>query len=125
MTPGPVQLHAALRAQVQGLYACEAATDLLIAHASWLHRGDFVNGFVHTGPGLTSGVPMAAVNWPEAITALEEGRLPCSGGERRLLKIVASLAEGIPVDLRDTLTGVDAATISLVAAAVLHAGGHR
>jgi hypothetical protein len=28
---------------------------------------------------------MASINWPEAVTALEDGRLPCSGGESRML----------------------------------------
>ena len=125
MTHMPIQLHAALRAHAQGLYACEAATELLIMHASWLHRSDFLNEFVHTGPGLISGIPMAAVNWPEAITALENGHLPCSGGESRILKIAASLAEGIPVNLRDALTGLDSANIGLVVSAVLHTGGQK
>jgi hypothetical protein len=125
MTHTLLQLHTALRAQAKGLHACEAATELLIMHASWLHRGDFLNEFVDTGTGLVSGIPMAAINWPEAITALENGRLPCSGGESRMLKIAASLAEGIPVNLRDTLTGLDTTNIDIVASAVLHAGEQK
>jgi hypothetical protein len=31
--------------------------------------------------------------------------LPCSGGERRILQLSASLAAGTPVSLRDTVTG--------------------
>ena len=125
MTRTPDHLHAALRAQVKGLYACEAATELLIMHASWLHKTDFINEFIHTGTGLISGIPMSAIDWPEAITALEAGRLPCSGGESRMLKIAASLAGGIPVNLRDALTGLDSANINLVASAVLHTGGQK
>lgn len=125
MTQTLLQLHTALRAQAKGLYTCEAATELMIMHASWLHRGDFLNEFVDTGSGLISRIPMAAINWPEAITALEDGRLPCSGGESRMLKIAASLAEGVPVSLRDALTGLDATNIDLVASAVLHAGGQK
>jgi hypothetical protein len=125
MTRMPDQLHAALRAQAKGLYACEAATELLIMHASWLHRTDFINEFVHTGTGLISGIPMSAIDWPEAITALEAGRLPCSSGESRMLKITASLAEGIPVNLRDALTGLDSTNINLVASAALHTGGQK
>jgi hypothetical protein len=125
MTHTLLQLHTALRAQAKGVYACEAATELLIMHASWLHRGDFLNEFVDTGSGLISRSPMTTINWPEAITALEHGRLPCSGGESRILKIAASLAEGIPVNLQDALTGLDATSIDLVASAVLHAGGQK
>jgi hypothetical protein len=94
MTRTPDQLHAALRAQAEGMYACEAATELLIMHASWLHRTDFINEFVHTGTGLISGIPMSAIDWPEAITALEAGHLPCSGEQSCMLKIAASWPKG-------------------------------
>lgn len=39
---------------------------------------------------------MAAINWDAAITALNSGSLPCSGSERRVLPMSASLANGIP-----------------------------
>jgi len=120
------QLGSALRARARGLYCDEAAVELLLSHpTSWLHRSDFREEFVHTGSGLTGGTPMATVDWPEAITALDHGRLPCSSGEARILKIAASLAEGIPVNLRDALTGLDTTNIHLVATAVLHAGGKK
>jgi hypothetical protein len=122
-TPGP--LYAALRARAEGLHACKAATELLIGQASWLHRPDFVDSFVHTDTAPTDGILISAINWPEAITALETGRLPCSAGERRMLRIAASLAEGFPIDLRDALTGLDSTNINLVATAVLHANGRK
>jgi hypothetical protein len=34
-------LAAALRACADGFYPAEAAAELLICHASWLHRQDF------------------------------------------------------------------------------------
>jgi hypothetical protein len=123
MTRIPARLPAALRAHAAGVYAGEAATELLIAHHSWLRRSDFLTRFVHTSPGPADGAPVAAVDWPAAITALDTGCLPCSSGESRILKIVASLAEGIPVDLRDALTGLDATNLDLVAQAVRRAGG--
>jgi hypothetical protein len=123
MTRAPGPLQAALRAQAEGLHACEAATELLIGHGSWLRRADFVDEFVHTDTEPAVDIMVSAVDWPEAITALDAGRLPCSGGERRILAIAASLAEGLPVDLRDALTGLDSTNIHLVAAAVLHANG--
>lgn len=55
---------------------------------------------------------MAAIDWEAAITALLVGELPCSGGERRILLPSAGLAAGIPVDLRDTVTGSTTATPS-------------
>ena len=67
---------------------------------------------------------MATIDWPAAITALGAS-LPCSGGEQRMLKITASLADGIPVNLQDTLTGLDDRNIQLLITAVLHASGQR
>ena len=68
---------------------------------------------------------MADIDWAAAITALDTGNLPCSGGEQRMLRLAASLADGIPVNLRDALTGIDDHNINLVITAVLHASGKR
>jgi hypothetical protein len=51
--------------------------------------------------------------------------LPCSGGEGRVLRIAASIAEGVPVDMREAVTGLDEGNAVLAAAAVLRAAGHR
>jgi hypothetical protein len=67
---------------------------------------------------------MAVIDWPAAAGALGRS-LPCSGGERRLLQVTASLAAGIPVDLRDAAAGLDGRSARLVADAVLRASGHR
>ncbi|HEX6520318.1 MAG TPA: hypothetical protein VF070_09950 [Streptosporangiaceae bacterium] len=72
-----------------------------------------------------AGQVMAAVDFTAAVDALEAGILPCSAGERRVLLIAASLAAGIPVDLREAVTGLDAGNAVLVADAVLHAAGAR
>ena len=119
----PARLATALRAHAQGLYCPEAAAELLIA-GSWLHRADFTSQFVHLQRGLAGGPEMATIDWPAAITALGTS-LACSGGEQRMLKITASLADGIPVDLRDTVTGLDDRNIQLLITAVLHASGQR
>ena len=42
-----------------------------------------------------------------------------------MLRLAASLAAGIPVNLRDALTGIDDRNIQLVIKAVLHASGQR
>ena len=126
MTPGSgdLSLPAALRACARGLYPLEAGVDLLIRHACWLHRGDFQDEFVHAGISITDGATaMAEINWPAAISALDTRHLPCSGGEERMLRLAASLAGGIPVSLRDTLTGIDHRNASLVVSAVAHAAG--
>ena len=119
----PAVLAAGLRAHAQGLYCLEAAADLLI-DKSWLHRDDFTSRFVTVHPGIGSGQQVAVVDWPAVIAALGSG-LPCSGGEQRMLRITASLADGIPVDLQDTLTSLDDENITRLVTAILHASGRR
>lgn len=122
----PTALYPALRAHARGLYAVEASMELLINHQVFLRRREFRDRFVHHAASITDGTAdMATIDWPAAITALEAGQLPCSGGEHRLLRIAASLAAGIPADLRDCLTGLDHDNIQLVISAVLHASGRR
>jgi len=119
----PPDLHTPLRACARGIYATEAGVELLITHGTFLRRNDFCHRFVHHG--VNGATHVAAIDWPAAITALEAGELPCSGGEHRILRIGASLAAGIPADLRDCLTGLDHDNIQLVIGAVLHASGQR
>jgi hypothetical protein len=114
-----------LRANARGLYCAEAAVRLLIGHLTWLLRGDFVGQFVEGGESIVDGTAMALVDWSGAVTALEAGRLPCSGSEAQVLRIAASISEGVPVDLGEALSGLDAANGVLVAQAVLHAAGYR
>jgi hypothetical protein len=114
-------LVAALRACAAGLYPLEAGTELLISNGTFLHRDDFTGKFIDHG--ISDGTPMAAIAWDAAITALSTGGLPCSGGERRILQLSASLAAGIPVDLRDSITGLDDDNAALLITAILHATG--
>ncbi len=116
-------LAAALRACAAGLYPLEAGTELLISNGTFLHRDDFTGKFIDHG--TSDGAPMAAIDWHAAVTALTSGNLPCSGGERRILQLAASLAAGTPVSLRDTVTGIDDANIALLVTAIGHASGKR
>jgi hypothetical protein len=74
---------------------------------------------------MTGGAAMAAVDWEAAVAALDAGRLPCSGGEGRILRLAASIAGGVPVDLGEAVTGLDENNARRAAAAVLHAAGLR
>jgi hypothetical protein len=103
-------LPAALRAAAEGIYALEAATGLIIAHGTWLDRDDFAC-FVHQGTGT------AAIDWEAAIAALDAGELSSSVGEKRMLRLAASLD--------DAITGIDERNLSILVSAVLHAGGRR
>jgi hypothetical protein len=83
-------LPAALRAGAEGLYALEAAAGLIIAHGTWLARDDDFGCFIH------HGADTAAIDWEAAIDALHAGRLPCSGGERRMLHLGPASPTGRP-----------------------------
>lgn len=114
-------IAAALLNHAEGSRCMTAAAELLIAQA-WLGREDFASRFITVCPGPSSGKPMALIDWPAAVRALDAS-LPSSGGEKRMLRITASLADGIPVDLRDTLTGLDDSNIQLLVTAILRASG--
>lgn len=114
-------LASALRACASGVYALEAGTGLLIDNGAFLRRSDFTSRFVIRG----THDGLAAIDWESAITALTVGELPCSAGEKRILRLAASLAAGIPVDLNDAVTGLDQQNSRRLVTAVLHASGLR
>ena len=116
---------AALRACAAGYYPAEAGTELLIRHDCFPRRRDFA-GFVHTGTSITDGITqMTQIDWDAAISALDNGQLPASGGERRILQLAASIAAGTPVSLRDTIPGLDNRNLQLLTTAIQHAAGQR
>jgi hypothetical protein len=70
------------------------------------------------------GREVAAVDFAAAADVVQ-GMLPCSDGERQVLLVAASIAEGIPVDLREAALCLDAANAARAAQAVCHAAGRR
>jgi hypothetical protein len=116
-------LTAALRAHADGLYCLQAAVGLLIGHRRWLCRDDFVGRFVGLVPGTGGGAALAVVSWRAAVRALSAGRLACSDSEGYMLRIAASIADGVAVDLRECLSTLDDVSIGLVVDAVRCAGG--
>jgi hypothetical protein len=121
----PESIATALRSHADGSYCLAAAAELLIAQA-WLDRADFTSRFITLHRSPASDTPVAVVDWPAAVAALGTS-LPCSGGEQRMLKITASLADGIPVDLRDAITSLDDRNIKFLITAIRRASGmpHR
>jgi hypothetical protein len=120
---GPI--IAALRAHAAGLYPEEAGTELLIRHGGILHRDDFAR-FVHTGTSISDGTTlMAWIDWDTALSALHDGQIPLCGGEQRILQLAASIAEGFPVPLRDTVPGLDSRNLKLLTTAIRHAAGQH
>ena len=114
-------LTAALRACAAGIYALEAGTELLISNGTFLHRDDFTTRFIEHG--TSDGTPMAAIDWDAATAELARGDLPCSGGEQRIFRLSASLAAGIPGDLREAITGLDDGNTARLLVAIRHAAG--
>jgi hypothetical protein len=120
----PRRLGGALRACARGIHPLEAGTGLLIDCGSWLHREDFTSRFITTGTSISDGTTvLASTDREAAVAALHAGELPASGGERRILLLAASIADGTPVSLNDTLPGIDRRNASLVVSAVAHAAG--
>ncbi|GAA0967509.1 hypothetical protein GCM10009550_71470 [Actinocorallia libanotica] len=115
-----------LRRAADGLLTTSAAVDLLIGHRVWLTRGDFARYVeVETDPRYAGDTPMALVRWKAAVTAVKAGRLVCTSSEAAMLRVAASIAEGLPVDLRDAVGGLDARNIALVLEALATANGRR
>jgi len=107
--------HAGLRSWARGLYPLEAAVELLVR----ANDGRFAN------PGYPWIQPCDQPGWwwldHQAIT--DDNLCALSGGEQRILRVVASLAGGTPVNLYADLPGLDRDHMSLVLAAVAHANG--
>lgn len=124
-SPSQHPLATPLQAAAAGLCAPEAAAALITAHATWINRADFRDQFIRHATHPATGATLATIDWPAAIAALDTGQLPCSGSENRILRLAASIADGIPVSLRDTLTSLDNTNIAHVTTALLHASGRR
>jgi len=48
----------------------------------------------------------------------------CTGGKSRILQLSGTLADGIPVNLRDTVNGLDNDSTALLVTAICHAAGN-
>ena len=116
------RLACLLRDAAAGMCADTAAVDLICRHGHFLHDPGF-RRIIAAGSSITTGQPLAVIRWNAAVHALESGHLPCSGSERAILLIAASLAEGIPVSLRDNLGNLDRRNITLVTGAIIAANG--
>jgi hypothetical protein len=121
-TLAPGRLAALIEATAAGMLADTAAAGLIIAHGHFLHDPAF-RRIIAAGASVTDGQPFAVIRWNAAVWALEHGHLPCSGSQRAVLLIAASLAEGIPVSLRDCLGSLDRRNIALVTDAITAANG--
>lgn len=112
------QLAECLRTSAAGYYPAEAATELLIAHASWLRRDDFVTGCV--GYDHDGATPIAWTDWHTVPAFLARAAYSSSGA--RILRLAAEL-EGIDCGhpLVELLASLDDTNSALVLDAIAHA----
>ena len=102
-----------------------AAVELLRRSGDWLEVLD-AEGFIAIGPPSPRNPephPRSVVRWADAVAALApEGRLTARADFRRrdprLLRIAASLADGVPVDLAGVLGDLYGEKARLIVAAV-------
>jgi hypothetical protein len=106
------------------LWCLQVAVELLIGHRQWLWRSDFDELALERTRHMFTGEPWVRVDFAAAVEALQAGALPCSPAQRQILLIAASIAEGIPVDLRTALQGLDANDVGLVVRAITDVTGH-
>jgi len=102
----------ALRAWAAGSYADTAAVELL-ARA-------FGGRFAGAGSPWI-GTDAAGRTWLDGDALRAASGL--SGGERRVLALVAALIDAQPVEIVDVVSGLDRHHLDLVLAALAHAGG--
>ncbi len=117
-----VDVESALLRAAVGDYAAEAAVLLLAGAGHWLPQLQAADLIALVDVDDPAG-PWAQVAWPELDAAVLTGRITGSSGQLRLLRAAASLADGQPVDLGDVSAGLDRVALTLLLAAIAHAGG--
>jgi hypothetical protein len=87
-------------------------------------REDFLQVAAEAGWEPFRNREIAVVDFAAAADAVQ-GVLPCSDGERQVVLVAASIAGGIPVDLREAALCMDAVNAARAAQAICHAAGRR
>lgn len=109
-------LAAQLATWARGTYTDEAAVKLLADTGMLRKVAHLVR---HTE---RYGEPWSSIDWEEAAEWFKrEGTM--SGGEARVVAAALSIAEALPVNLGDVITGIDHTNARHVLAALEHAAG--
>jgi hypothetical protein len=127
-TISPDRLATMLRAWASGMYASEAAVDLLIAHGTWLARRDFRQALVDAvDDGWSRGgdlEPMASIDWDAVTDFLERPDVSASSSEVTILRLAASMAGSRgPASLLEITASLDDTNSRLVLDALAHRFG--
>ena len=102
----------------------QAAVELLISDERWLWREDFEHVAVSWTRHPFTGQQWVTVDFTAAAEALLTGVLPCTADERQILLVAASVAEGVPVDLRQAAGNLNVDGVALVTRAFVRAAGY-
>jgi hypothetical protein len=115
------EIKQALMRGAAGDHGAESGLVLLMA-GGWvpqLHQADLIT--VEICLDGCCGDPVARVNWAGVDAALRDGRLAGSAGEIAALRVAASLAHGLLVDLGELAAELDRWSIGAVEAAIAFA----
>ena len=110
---GPQETVAGLREWAAGSLPMSAAAEVLIR--------SFAGRFALPGRPWIRREPGGRVWVDVGVLRAQAGVL--SGGERRVLDVVAALLDERPVAITDVVAGLDRSSLHLVLAALAHAGG--
>lgn len=102
-----------IRAWARGTFHTEAAAELLLR----AHRGRFAD------PGWPWIVVSDHLVWVDVDRINKDTIGALSSGEKRVLRMVGALLEARMIDIGDVAAGIDRAALTLVLAAIAHAGG--
>lgn len=108
---------AGLRSWAKGLCPLEAAVELLVRA--------FDGRFARPGDPWIQPCDQPGWWWLDVTELVDDQIAYLSGGEQRMLRIVASLADGEPVSLAENVPGLDRDLTELVFAAIAHAAGSQ
>jgi hypothetical protein len=89
----------------------KAAVVLLVANGTWLRHPGFRRY-------CSSSENFAKIMWSKAIGALDAGYLVASPSDEAILRVAASLAAGVPVDLNSALEHMTPADLRIAASAL-------
>jgi hypothetical protein len=88
-----------------------------------MHREDFTSRFITTGTSVSDGTTLPANTDGKLPLPPVRRRAPFQRRGWRMLLLATSIADGIPVSLSDTLTGIDRRlTVRVIVHATWHAG---
>jgi hypothetical protein len=117
-----VDVESALLRAAVGDYTAEAAILLLANFGHWLPQLQTAD-LISLEEDAVTGIRWAQIQWGDLDQALTTGLIFGSSGELRVLRAAASLVDDQPVDLGDLASGLDRRSLTLLLAAIAHAGG--